>query len=403
MSTASCLLSDDHFRCFICQNVFTDPVSTPCGHNFCKSCVTEDVCVDVPFQCPVCLRMFYPKPELQVNTVIAELLDMFRRSAQRQNPEAQPADPRRGYFFTNIRVIVIIAMALLFILSAQIKENPHLAEETKGKKPEKPEVNIRDMIEEIKHCSQLGTEDVWTFSSAKTCLNLTWEQNRTQMKLLSAAHLEQIFTQVMRKETPRLLMRAELLRAQRYAADVTLDPDTVHAKLFLSDDRKQVRCCVPKRTLPKSQCINPKRFIHFKYVLGEQSFSSGRFYFEVQVKGKTNWTLGVAEESIKRFGLMRLRPQSGYWTLTVRNGNKFCGQSEPPVCFSPQPGPEKVGVFVDYEEGLVFFYDVDAAALIYSFTGCFFTERLHPFFGPGHNYDGTNDAPLIITPVRLPN
>uniref|UniRef100_A0A3Q2QU31 E3 ubiquitin-protein ligase TRIM21-like n=1 Tax=Fundulus heteroclitus TaxID=8078 RepID=A0A3Q2QU31_FUNHE len=387
MSTASCLLSEDHFRCFICQNVFTDPVSTPCGHNFCKSCMTEDVC-------PECQRMVYPKPELHVNTVIAELLDVFRRSAQRQNPEAQAAEPRRGYFFTN-RGIVIIAMALLFVLSAQIKENPHLAEETKGEKPEKPEVNIRDMIEEIKHCSQLGTEDVWTFSSAKRCLNLTWDQ----MKLLSAAHLEQIFTQVMRKETPRLLMRAELLRAQRYAADVTLDPDTVHAKLFLSDDRKQVRCCVPKRSLPH----NPKRFIHFKYVLGEQSFSSGRFYFEVQVKGKTNWTLGVAEESIRRFGLMRLRPQSGSWTLTVRNGNEFCGQSEPPVCFSPQPVPEKVGVFVDYEEGLVLFYDVDAAALIYSFTGCFFTERLHPFFGPGHNYDGTNDAPLIITPVRLQN
>ncbi|KAI3371343.1 hypothetical protein L3Q82_023554 [Scortum barcoo] len=50
--------------------------------------------------------------------------------------------------------------------------------------------------------------------------------------------------------------------------------------------------------------------------------------------------------------------------------------------------PEKVGVFVDYEEGLVSFYDVDAAALIYSFTGCCFTEKLYPYFCPFLNNDG---------------
>ncbi|TNN87197.1 E3 ubiquitin-protein ligase TRIM21 [Liparis tanakae] len=50
--------------------------------------------------------------------------------------------------------------------------------------------------------------------------------------------------------------------------------------------------------------------------------------------------------------------------------------------------PQKVGVFVDYEEGLVSFYDVKAAALIYSFTGCSFNKKLLPFFSPGHNDDG---------------
>ncbi|XP_015245614.1 PREDICTED: E3 ubiquitin-protein ligase TRIM21-like [Cyprinodon variegatus] len=308
--------------------------------------------------------------------------------------------------------------------------------------------------------------------------------------MLSAVHLEQLFTEVMKKEIPRLLIRAELMKAQRYEVDVTLDPDTLHPKLVLSADRKQVRCCDPQKNLPHDQ----KRFMYCKYVLGEQSFSSGRFYFEVQVKGKTNWTLGLAKESVKRMGLIRLSPQFGYWSLTVRNGKEYSGLSEPPVHFSlqsrpekvgvfvdyeegfvleggkvkpsedkikavlewPTPEnhkqlqrflgfanfyrrlspaeqnyevgdrellaiklaleewrhwlegaehpsrPEKVGVFVDYEEGLVFFYDVDAAALIYPFNGCFFTERLHPFFGPGHNNDGTNRDPLIITAVRLP-
>ncbi|MEQ2185453.1 hypothetical protein GOODEAATRI_018303 [Goodea atripinnis] len=371
MSTASCLLSEDQFRCFVCQNIFTDPVSTPCGHNFCKICVTDNFCVDVPFQCPMCEKMFYPKPELQVNTLIAELLDVYIRSAQRQNPE-----PVNCNIYSKT-VMIFCATGLFLILFSLIKHDPPLTGETEGKKLDTPDGNIQDMIEELKHCSQLSTEDAWTFSSAKRCVNLTSEQNRTYVERLSAAHLELIFIEVMKKEIPKLLIRAELMRAQRYVVDVTLDPDTVHPMLVLSDDRKQVRCCDPKTHLPHDQ----KRFMHCKYVLGKQSFSSGRFYFEVQVKGKINWTLGVAKESSKRVGLITLNPQSGYWSLTVRNGNEFYGMSEPPVYFSLQRGPEKVGVFVDYEEGLVFFYDVDAAVLMYSFTGCFFTERLHPFFG----------------------
>ncbi|KAK2918422.1 hypothetical protein Q8A73_002793 [Channa argus] len=75
-------------------------------------------------------------------------------------------------------------------------------------------------------------------------------------------------------------------------------------------------------------------------------------------------------------------------------------EAAPPTKNWTQSQPEKVGVFVDYEEGLVSFYDVDAAALIYSFTGCSFTEKLYPYFCPCSNKDGKNSAPLIICPVN---
>ena len=61
---------------------------------------------------------------------------------------------------------------------------------------------------------------------------------------------------------------------------------------------------------------------------------------------------------------------------------------------------QKVGVFVDYDEGLVSFYNVGARVHIYSATGCTFREPLYPILSPGlHHYKGSNSAPLIISPV----
>ncbi|XP_045898781.1 E3 ubiquitin-protein ligase TRIM21-like, partial [Micropterus dolomieu] len=203
--------------------------------------------------------------------------------------------------------------------------------------------------------------------------------------------LEETLSKQMKK-----LLEAELKRVQQYAVDVTLDPDTAHPYLILSDDEKQVKCGDVKKNLPD----NPERFDTCTCVLVKQSFSSGRFYYEVHVKGKTDWTLGVARESINRKGKIKASPQDGYWRLCLRNQNEYKALADPPVILSLKFLPEKVGVFVDYEEGLVSFYDVDAAALIYSFTGCCFTEKLYPYFSPCPNDGGKNSAPLIISPVN---
>lgn len=78
MASSGNMLPEKQFQCTICQQVFTDPVTTPCGHNFCQVCIqnmwnSSDVC-----QCPTCNKPFTPRPEISINTAFKELADTFR-------------------------------------------------------------------------------------------------------------------------------------------------------------------------------------------------------------------------------------------------------------------------------------------------------------------------------------
>ncbi|KAL0174182.1 hypothetical protein M9458_030150, partial [Cirrhinus mrigala] len=160
--------------------------------------------------------------------------------------------------------------------------------------------------------------------------------------------------------------------------DVTLDPDTAYPNLVLSDNGKQVTSEDIKHKLPNI----PKRFDSCPCVLAKQGFSSDKFYFEVQVKGMTEWDLGVVRESINRKGMITAIPEAGYWIVVLRKGNQYLAGESSPVSLSLRVKPQVVGVFVDYEEGLVSFYDVESRSHIYSFTGQSFTGKLYPFFSP---------------------
>uniref|UniRef100_A0A3Q3IBV4 B30.2/SPRY domain-containing protein n=2 Tax=Monopterus albus TaxID=43700 RepID=A0A3Q3IBV4_MONAL len=196
------------------------------------------------------------------------------------------------------------------------------------------------------------------------------------------------------KEMEKLVAKAKLNRVQQFAVDVTLDPKTANPYLILSDDGKQVFYGGKKQDLTDG----PERFNPAINVLGKQSFSSGRFYYEVQVEGKSSWDLGVVKESINRKGKIKAEPESGYWTICLRNGDKYKAFA---AYLSVKQPPKKVGVFVDFKNSSVSFFDVDSTDRIHHFADCSFTEKLYPFFSPGLQ-NGANFAPLIISPVSYP-
>ncbi|XP_039663370.1 E3 ubiquitin-protein ligase TRIM21-like [Perca fluviatilis] len=434
MSAVSSLLTEDQFLCSICLNVFTDPVTIPCGHNFCKACITDHWDIDVPCQCPTCRKGYNTKPELQVNDVISEMAAKFRQSAQQKAKEV----PRDVYSGSKLETWMFFLVCLMCVFMAWMvsEQKKHdfvpLKEEYEAKKLElsKTQAEILQMIQkEIKHSMELSKEDTnrQISTAVKESLKeesferrqaehieMIKEKTRRTEKLAEGfnkelkqeicelqkrnTEVEQLYKaqqEKLRKPIMKLFPESDLKRVQQYEVDVTLDPDTAYPYLILSDDGKQVHDSDVTKNLPD----NPERFDTGVVVLAKQSFSSGRFYFEVQVKEKTEWTLGVASESVNRKGQIILIPHYGYWMIWLWNVNVYKDLAGPPFLLSLKSWPQKVGVFVDYEEGLVSFYDVEAEALMYSFTGCSFTEKLYPFFSPSPKYGGKNSDPLIISPV----
>ncbi|XP_041862529.1 E3 ubiquitin-protein ligase TRIM21-like [Melanotaenia boesemani] len=440
MSAGSNQRSEDQFLCSICLDVFTEPVSTPCGYNYCKNCITRHWDVNNSCQCPLCKKEFHFKPDLKINTLLREMVAQFRREAQQEassSSSEQQAELRK----TEAEIQLMIQKRRLKIqeLKESVKVSKDAADretvegvqvfsalmesvqrgldqlveeiQDKQKTTEKQaEAFIKDLEQEISELMKRSSEVeqllrsadhlhlLHSFSSLKAAPpTKNWTEVRVHPPSYEGTVVRAVaqLEETIRKEKKKMI-EAELKKVQQYAVDVTLDPDTANPDLILSDDGKQVYDGDVKKELPD----NPERFSKCVNVLGNQSFSSGRFYFEVQVKGKTEWDLGVARESINRKGDITVRPQDGFWTVCLRNGNEYKANAGPSVRLHLQSGPEKVGVFVDYEEGLVSFYDVDAAALIFSSTGCCFTEKLYPYFSPSNNDGGKNSAPLIICPVN---
>ncbi|CAL8406934.1 unnamed protein product [Arctogadus glacialis] len=509
MACANANWSEENFSCSICLDAFSSPVTTPCGHNFCRTCITKYWDEQVKYKCPVCNERFNTRPDLRVNTLLSEMVDRFGTSIRvKEQPSVEAAevlcDVCTGTHLKAVKSCLVCFTSYcqthlephqrvarlqkhrlvepmdrledrmcmkhdrlleLFCQTEQVcvcqfcTETDHkshpvvpLKEEYEVKMAQlgKIEAEVQQMIQERqKHiqeikdtikCSKADADreimdGVQVLTALMRCiekcqddlnqmvkerLKSTEKQaeglikeleqeiddltNRSsEVKQLSHTkdhlHFLQAFRSLknppptrdwttvevrppsyvgtLRRSLDQLevtlnmeikkLRDAELKRVQQYEVDVTLDPDTAHPCLILSEDGRQVHDGDEEKELPD----NPKRFTKYVNVLTRQSFSSGRFYFEVQVKDTTGWCLGVARESIDRNGETLITPETGYWTLYY-DEDGFLFNDDPDVRLPLRAELQKVGVFVDYDEGLVSFYDVEARVHIYSATGCTF-------------------------------
>ncbi|MGH0173623.1 UNVERIFIED_CONTAM: hypothetical protein FKN15_068823 [Acipenser sinensis] len=83
-------LSEEQISCSICLDIFTSPVSTPCGHNFCTECIGRCWDQSDSIQCPLCKRKYDRRPDLSINRVLAEISENFRQAKGSSSGEGYP-------------------------------------------------------------------------------------------------------------------------------------------------------------------------------------------------------------------------------------------------------------------------------------------------------------------------
>ncbi|XP_001496564.1 E3 ubiquitin-protein ligase TRIM38 [Equus asinus] len=162
---------------------------------------------------------------------------------------------------------------------------------------------------------------------------------------------------------------------RRYQVSVTLDPDTAHHELILSEDRRQVT-----RGCPQEKLDTSRRFTALPCILGCEGFTSGKHYFEVDVGEGTGWDLGLCMENVQRdIGMMRT-PQSGFWAIRLCKKKGYVALTSPLTSLHLKEQPLVVGVFLDYEAGVVSFYNITTGSHIFTFPGTSFSDTLRPYF-----------------------
>ncbi|XP_056298343.1 E3 ubiquitin-protein ligase TRIM39-like [Pseudoliparis swirei] len=538
---------EEQFMCCICLDIFTDPTSTPCGHNFCLNCIEGYWDTKRECECPLCKQTFSIRPKLSINYGFAEIIDFYIRSQWENNPgkrnndviqlseadgvlcdiccgdkspsvqscltcmasycelhltphERDPLlqrhqlmDPTSFTVSHHCRIhkkpLTMFCVSDKKPVCVRCTEREHKNHNTVpiAKEKKRVKTSLRDTKTSLKQMIQARRKKMEQITTSvdqskeitereiegsdRVCCLLITSIKRNQARLVddleenqqeaemraqelseellqeihelqargielkqleqdqSPIHLLQRFPSRSRLPSTRdwsevavhadncigMVTRAfsklvdicqdlsdklsadEADKLNQYAANVTLDPETASGWLLLSPDRKKVTVSSQKTNLLPD---NPQRFDSCVCVLGKQSFASGRRYWVIQVGNKPDWDLGVTRESISRKGTITVRPDNGYWAICRRQGGSLSACASPSVNLRLQETPQKVGVFLDYEEGSVSFYDAEAKTHIYTFTGCDFNEPLNPYFNPCVLDDGKNTAPLVICPLE---
>ncbi|XP_037374875.1 E3 ubiquitin-protein ligase TRIM38-like isoform X2 [Talpa occidentalis] len=172
-----------------------------------------------------------------------------------------------------------------------------------------------------------------------------------------------------------------------YQVSVTLNPDTAHPELILSEDRRQVT-----RGSPQEKHHDSRRFSVLPCVLGCEGFTSGRRYFEVAVGDGMQWDIGVCLGSVPKNADVTLMPQSGFWAIRLSNGNCYEALTSPPTSLCLREKPTVVGLFLDCDAGLVHFYNVTTGSHIFTFEKFVLCDTIWPFFQVYHC------SPLFLPP-----
>ncbi|XP_055009862.1 uncharacterized protein LOC129408957 isoform X1 [Boleophthalmus pectinirostris] len=248
---------------------------------------------------------------------------------------------------------------------------------------------------------------LWTFSSSFSEPLFPgfglWDQSSSVTLLTGPNMTERLKETHSPQEQPRLKISSPRLDPagerwtvpglRKYSCDVSLDPNSAHRRLLLSDDHHTVTRVEEDQEYPD----HDDRFTDWEQVLSCTDLR-GRCYWEVDWSGAVVIAVSYRKIRRSRRGLdsaFGFNDQS--WTLRIWEDGQYCvihKRKKTPLPLSCQSRREgvssgkggvffgRVGVFLDSEAGELSFYDVSSDELFHLWTfSSFFSEPLFPGFG----------------------
>ncbi|XP_078541621.1 E3 ubiquitin-protein ligase TRIM39-like [Lissotriton helveticus] len=434
--------------CSICLEYFTDPVSTDCGHNFCRPCITRSwEGRDGNSPCPQC-RKIYNGRSLRPNTQLRNMVEMVIQlhlppvEPPRENLCEKHEETLRLFCDEDQTLICVVCdrskehMAhsvtpieeaaqeykvklqdwlrplrneTRYILESKLREEEQCNTMRNKVRAEKKKIEseieelrqlLRDKeqtlhqrLEEMeKRITRAENANISRLSNQITSLNALITDLQKKCKEPALDLLKDVRSTLdrckevkfqgpeqemkKRKENEVLQIQKPEEEMKKYKVMVTLDPDTAHSRLLLSEGGRHV----VGTDEPQPVLDTPKRFTSWACVLGSESFTSGRHFWEVQLLHEgLGWTVGVAAESVNRKGRITWSPEGRVWAVRRWNG-QYCALTSPETPLSPCEEPRKLGVYLDYEGGRLSLYNAESMELLYTFPRAHFTHRLFPIF-----------------------
>ncbi|XP_060757638.1 tripartite motif-containing protein 16-like, partial [Neoarius graeffei] len=175
---------------------------------------------------------------------------------------------------------------------------------------------------------------------------------------------------------PEPQSREEFLK---YFCYLTLDPNTAHRLLILSEKNRAVRCSEREQRYSD----HPERFDYWWQVLCKESVC-GRCYWEVEWSSDGDVFISVSYKDISRTG----RRDECWFGGNNQSWRLWCSSSSSlSFCHNSietdlrVPSPSKIGVYVDHSAGTLSFYSVSDTMKLLHRVHTTFTQTLYAGFG----------------------